>query len=158
MGKELIVKHKSQLGQKASTPGMLSEVPLIDKEEISLLWTPTETACSNDVKENGQVYVVIRQRGKDVKVICKGLANKGNNTAEIFKRLMQMGLITPETKVLNFLKYRNNMWFKEDVQSTLVNSGDALMIMIEKEERKVHMQSHRLCVPGIQKRIKKVAN
>ena len=139
MGKEITrnFKRNTQIFNRLPTDSlnMSSRVAL---SEINSLWNISNSLTKPILGEDGNITLIIKNRKNEIKMTLHKLPYKNNKVELIFRKLLKMKIIRPNTKLLNFLKLENDMWFKTELDGCYFNSGDAFMIIIDSPKAQEH--------------------
>ena len=139
MGKEIIrnFKRNTQIFNRVPTDS-LNMNSRVAVSEINSLWNITNSLTKPNIREDGSITLIVKNRKNEIKMTLHKLAYKNNKVELIFKKLLKMEIIHPNTKLLNFLKLENGMWFKTELDGCYFNSGDAFMIIIDSPKTPEH--------------------
>ena len=129
MGKENIARSPCN-SSKENTRNQQQSIVLELMETTSTLWNFHKILSTKTIREDGRIFVTVINSNKEYTVVLKGFSVRNNETNKIFKTLVKMRIVMLDTKLLNFLKFRNNMWCKEKIESHF-DSGDRFMLVIE---------------------------
>eukprot|EP00829_Urostomides_striatus_P006237 TRINITY_DN167_c0_g1_i1.p1 TRINITY_DN167_c0_g1~~TRINITY_DN167_c0_g1_i1.p1 ORF type:complete len:182 (-),score=28.12 TRINITY_DN167_c0_g1_i1:167-712(-) len=128
MGKETLCEQKVPLSvftHKLSVPAKSSI------KEVANEWAINERIITqSQVFCDGEVEVTIRNNGEDMCLNLHGFSNQNNKSILLIGRLLQKGILTPETNIKSYLINKNAMWCSLDIKSSTFNSGDSLMFVI----------------------------
>ena len=130
MGKETIIRTTSYFSTYKDT----IEHERTSKNiamEANVVWNERNIIHKSEIQENGEVHMLIKNGDETINVTFKEVMNKGTTIQELIKKLLEMKIIRINTRIVNFLKYQENMWCKTDITKCNVNLGDSFMTIIE---------------------------
>eukprot|EP00826_Nyctotherus_ovalis_P023806 TRINITY_DN1830_c0_g1_i3.p2 TRINITY_DN1830_c0_g1~~TRINITY_DN1830_c0_g1_i3.p2 ORF type:complete len:165 (-),score=18.01 TRINITY_DN1830_c0_g1_i3:210-704(-) len=132
MGKESVRKRGVGSSSKRSVTESQSFADLTSlMQDFNKFWNIKECVLEDNIKENGEVSVILRTRDINTSVAVGGFSNKSNEVQQLFKRLLELALITPETKLMSFLKLEENVWCKTGLSGCTFKAGDKFMLLLE---------------------------
>ena len=133
MGKENYtteVHHKAPTETRRPVANNSASISLL-KTEADSLWMARDGMVSHlQLKEDGQVCVIVREQGTDSHFSYGGFATEGNRALAIIPHLLKAGLISPHTCIHNLLVCKDHMWCHADIRTSLFNAGDSLLLII----------------------------
>ena len=156
MGKEILRRHSNQnLQPKGFQSQQISSSFESLIPEFDAFWNLGKSLKEENIIENMQITITIRNKEGDKTIILSELNKKCNETKEIFKQLLKYNFINPKTKVRNFLKLKENIWSKIDIINSLVYSGDKFLLVVDCPPIKESVSNNKPIHKAIRKAIKK---
>ena len=93
-------------------------------------WAGPRLARLSELSENGYAIVTLREGEKETTLVCRGLANEGNDFRRLFARLRGQGLLPRGAVVTHVFVRRALVWESIDVAKECFKSGDALVVVV----------------------------
>ena len=127
MGKE----HKDVGAFRARTPIHPRLGPSRDSTTLPFAnWAAGSTARLSEVSENGYVVVTLREATGETTVVCRGLANEGNDCRRLFARLRRGGILSASASIGQVFIRRELVWEPIDFCKECFRSGESLVVVV----------------------------
>ena len=107
-----------------------------------------------DIKENGRILVIVREKSVDTTLMCMGYKKEGNKIMDLAKKLVIRGYIRDGCLISNVLILGPTMWVSVDLSTATFNSNDYIMIVLGNME-KMAKECGKARKNGVKKAIKK---
>eukprot|EP00826_Nyctotherus_ovalis_P053592 TRINITY_DN6988_c0_g1_i10.p2 TRINITY_DN6988_c0_g1~~TRINITY_DN6988_c0_g1_i10.p2 ORF type:complete len:137 (+),score=23.56 TRINITY_DN6988_c0_g1_i10:106-516(+) len=132
MGKEATYKSGETSHSSCSFPVEDSNITLqCIAPEIDSLWDPSKAVGKELIKENGRVFLILRDQTHDTKVTLSGFERRGNKVHALFKRLLELRLITLDTRLISLLCLQADVWRRVAMSTALFSAEEAFILIVE---------------------------
>ena len=84
----------------------------------------------SDVSENGYAVVTLRGAEGETTVVCRGLANEGNESNNLITRLREGNLISHSASVTQIFLCHDLVWESLSPAKASFRSGDSLVLVV----------------------------
>ena len=93
-------------------------------------WCQEKMAKLSEICDNGYAIVTLRKASCETTIVCRGLANEGNASSALIKRLRDSQLLSHSAKVLHMYLCHELVWESLSPEKTYFRSGDSLVLII----------------------------
>ena len=130
MGKEILYKSKEIINSSYyNTDDYLNFSFDYLAPEINSLWDPINITKKEAITENGRVFIILKTQTTNTNITLNGFKKENNDIKNLFKRLLELQLITLDTRLLSLLKLQGDVWHKVSPRNSVFNSEDAFIVV-----------------------------
>ena len=126
MGKECAKRPCSKI-MKKQTGTIQGTIP----SSVFGAWTTNYLPKSvEDIKENGRIVVIIREKNAEKQVLCSGFNGEGNSLKELVKKLILKGRIARHSIIYSAFILKPDMWTAVDVRTATFAANGSIMLYV----------------------------
>ncbi len=133
-----IIKKVERMGKECEGTGMyrrraMGKARVSGGERTPSMFTPwcqPKTAKLSEISDNGYAIVTLRKATGETTIVCRGLANEGNSSSRLIKRLRDGQLISRSASVAHIYLCRELVWESLNPEKTFFRSGDSLVLVL----------------------------